>query len=212
VDHAKGVADAGGVQVVVMARGAIAYTERHLRALRRWVGAAALRPRRAVLFQYEGSSSGAGLRVVWPLGIVVRDLARVYLAGVPAEAESARDVRTYGLERIALHDSQSALEVASVADSGSPPAGLDEVHIRDGLDVPFSVFPPNEGDLVHLEARFCREQARHIDGRIWHSRQKVTRHRDGTLTIAFGPCNRGEAEAWLRQWGDSVVSSKLKAR
>ena len=53
--------------------------------------------------------------------------------------------------------------------------------------------------------RVCAEQAPYIVGRRWHSRQKIRRFRDGEVEIRFGPANRREVEAWVRQWGDGVL-------
>ncbi|MCA9595426.1 MAG: WYL domain-containing protein [Myxococcales bacterium] len=193
------------VQLVVSARGAYQYSELQLRTLRAWLRAADERPRIAVRFRYRSPSAEPGLRVVWPLGVVIRDLAHVYLAGVPAEAQSPRDVRTYLLERVESRGKGRAIDVLRGADATRPPDGLDRVRVESAIDLPFSMFPADEGDAVTVRVRVCAEQAPYIVGRRWHSRQKIRRFRDGEVEIRFGPANRREVEAWVRQWGDGVL-------
>ncbi|MCB9576655.1 MAG: WYL domain-containing protein [Polyangiaceae bacterium] len=190
---------------MVSARGAYQYSELQLRTLRAWLRAADERPRIAVRFRYRSPSAEPGLRVVWPLGVVIRDLAHVYLAGVPAEAQSPRDVRTYLLERVESRGKGRAIDVLRGADATRPPDGLDRVRVESAIDLPFSMFPADEGDAVTVRVRVCAEQAPYIVGRRWHSRQKIRRFRDGEVEIRFGPANRREVEAWVRQWGDGVL-------
>jgi predicted DNA-binding transcriptional regulator YafY len=198
-------------QVVVAVRGAYQYEEQHMRILRRWLDASQARPRRAVRFSYAGRKTGK--RVVWPLGIVLRDLARVYLAGVPEDADSGRDVRTYALEHV-LVGSNGALPLDAVSASRPPPEGMDGARVTDAIDLPFSIFPPEvDGVMVHV--RFAVDQARYIERRLWHRTQRVRRLRDGSIDIRFGPANAEEAAAWIRQWGPGVQvlgDSSLKAR
>jgi predicted DNA-binding transcriptional regulator YafY len=183
--------------VIVAVRGAYQYEERHLRLLRDWLQAANARPRRATSFDYDGSEKG--LRVVWPLGIVVRDLARVYWLGIPAEAENARDVRTYALERV------RSARVATLPgdESGPPPRGIESAPVDEALDLPFSILPGAGG--VHVHVRFTPAQARFMRGRLWHKNQRMKTRRDGSLEVEFGPADEGEVRAWLAQWGDSVT-------
>jgi hypothetical protein len=186
-------------QVVVAVRGAREYGEAHLRVLRRWLTAASARPRCALQLTYAGGSE-SGARVVWPLGIVVRDGARVYLVGIPEIAEDARTVRIFALERVRT----DGVKVLDVEASGSPPPGMDAARIEDFIDVPFSMFPARHADEVRVHVRFDAAQARHIEGRRWHRSQHVRHCADGTLDVRFGPSDRGEALAWVRQWGASV--------
>ena len=120
----------------------------------------------------------------------------------------SRDVRTYCLERIGVDDG-TRMALLNAEDASEPPSDLDRAVVHDAVDAPFSVFPPNEGDLVNVRVRFCPEQARHVEHRRWHQHQRMQKKRDGSLLLTFGPCNRGEADAWVRQWGDSVLEAKL---
>jgi hypothetical protein len=198
------------VQLVVAVRGAYEYREEHMRALRAWLNACAARPRVAVRFEYTGMASGPGERIVWPLGVVVRDAAKVYVAGIPAEAERGSDVRTYALERLAVGRRESGVDVLEGETAGSPPPGIDQAVLDTALDIPFSVFPARQDNAVVAHARFSAGQAPYIEGRRWHRRQRMRRNRDGSLELRFGPADRGEVEAWLRGWGDTVVRSRIE--
>ncbi len=194
-------------QLVVALRGAYEYSDAHLAALRAWLLAASRRPRRAVRLVY-GRGDGRGDRIVWPIGIIVRDAARVYLAGMPESPVDSRDVRTYALERVDCERGAKTIEVLSGPDGGDPPDGLDTAVIEDAIDLPFSVYPGAAEDGVMVEARFSAKQADYLEGRRWHRKQSMRRRADGSLDLKFGPADRGEAEAWLRQWGKSVIESK----
>jgi len=198
------------VQLVVSVRGAYEYREEHMRALRAWLSACAARPRVAVRIEYSGMASGPGERIVWPLGVVVRDAAKVYLAGVPAEADHGRDVRTYALERVAIGRGESGVDVLVGEAAGSPPPGIEQAVLDTALDIPFSVFPARQDNAVVALARFTAGQAPYIHGRRWHRRQRIRTNRDGTLDLKFGPADRGEVEAWLRQWGEAVIKSRVE--
>jgi predicted DNA-binding transcriptional regulator YafY len=199
-------------QVVVSARGAYRYSERQLRLLRAWLRAADERCRVAVRFRYGSFSSGPGERIVWPLGIVVRDLARVYLMGVPAEAEDARDVRSYALERAETAPRGQALAVLRVDDAETPPHGIDRAVVEHAIDLPFSMFPPDTPGAVTVRVRFSAEQAPYVVGRTWHRKQRFKKLRGGGVEMTFGPAERTEVDAWLRQWGRGVTKVEVQQR
>jgi len=190
-------------QLVVAVRGALPYAERHLAALRAWLVAASERPRVPLCFGYDGSERGE--RLVWPLGAVIRDLARVYLVGVPDEAGDARDVRTYALERVVLPTRGPALVRLATAEAGTAPRGMERAVVEHAIDLPFSVFPADDGDTVKVRVRFSAAQARHVRGRTWHRHQREKLLSSGQLEVSFGPANLGEAAAWVRQWGRAVT-------
>lgn len=196
-------------QVVVSARGAYRYSERQLRALRAWLRTADERPRVAVRFAYQSFSSGPGDRIVWPLGIVVRDLARVYLIGVPAEADDGRDVRSYALERVEVPKRGPAVSALRGEDAGSPPRGMDRAVVEHAIDLPFSMYPPDTPGAVMVRVRFSAEQAPYVIGRVWHRKQRFKKLRGGALELTFGPAERTEVEAWVRTWGSAVTRVQL---
>jgi hypothetical protein len=189
-------------QIVVAVRGAYEYEEAHMRMLRKWLDASQARPRRAVRFTYAGKETRE--RVAWPLGIVVRDLARVYLAGVPEEAEHGDDVRTFALEHVLTGgNGVRAPQVVVGSAASAPPAGLDAARIVDAIDLPFSMFPA-DADGVMAHVRFPAQQARYVEGRRWHRTQEVRRNGDASVDLRFGPANLDEVAAWVRQWGRGV--------
>jgi predicted DNA-binding transcriptional regulator YafY len=193
-----------GVQVVVAARGVYEYDDTALKALRSYLIAADKRPRKAVRFYYDGAANGFGPRIIWPLGIVVRDLARVYLAGVPEDATRTNDVRTYNLERVDT-TREHAIEVLAAADAGAPPPWIEDAVIEGSIDLPFSMFPARKETGVEVRVRFAKEQIKHVVGRRWHKHQKIKRLPDGGIELTFGPADPGESAAWVRQWGSSVT-------
>jgi predicted DNA-binding transcriptional regulator YafY len=199
------------VPIVVSIRGAYEYNERHLRTLRRWLQVASATPRRALQFRYDAAESGSGERVVWPVGMVLRDVARVYLAGVPAESTDGRDVRTYALEWIVQTENCPALTVLDQAHSGPQPHRLDEARIEEAIDAPFSMFRPSPDRSVRVRVRFDAREARYVVGRRWHRRQRITRTKDGGVIVEFGPADRHEVEVWLRGWGDGAKLLSMKA-
>ncbi|MBV6418705.1 MAG: hypothetical protein CMLOHMNK_03635 [Steroidobacteraceae bacterium] len=199
-------------QVVVSARGAYRYSERQLRALRAWLRAADERPRVTVRFAYQSFSSGPGERIVWPLGIVVRDLARVYLIGVPAEADDGRDVRSYALERVVVPKRGSAVTVLRGEEAGSPPRAIDRAVVEHAIDLPFSMYPPDTPGSVMVRVRFSAEQAPYVVGRLWHRNQRFKKLRGGGVELTLGPAERTETEAWVRQWGEAVTATMTGAK
>ena len=125
--------------------------------------------------------------------------------GVPAEADSGRDVRTYALERLGLSGRGKSVESLAVADSDRPPKGLDVARIEDAADLPFSMYPAEAENAAHVHVRFAPEQARFVFGRRWHTNQTMRWRRDGGLDIRFGPADVREAAGWIRQWGRGVT-------
>jgi predicted DNA-binding transcriptional regulator YafY len=187
------------VQFVVAPAGAYEYGEAHLRLLRRWIELVARRPRVQVRFAYRSPTvdgdRGAAVRVVWPLGVVFRDLSRVYLAGLRDEEDEVRDLRTYALERV-----EGGLEVLTTTDV---PKVVETARIEAAIDLPFSMFRA-DGDPCHVHVRVAKESAPYVEGRRWHKSQRITRRKDGTLDVRFGPADAHQAAAWVRQWGKSV--------
>jgi predicted DNA-binding transcriptional regulator YafY len=202
----------GPIPIVVCIRGAYEYREKQMRLLRQWLQLATSRPRRAVRFRYDGADAGLGDRIAWPLGMVLRDAARVYLAGVPAEAKDARDIRTYALEWVVAEGREKALDVLHASVAGYPPRGIDSARIEEAIDAPFSVFRPSPDRSVRARVQFSPEQARYVMGRRWHRRQRVSRRADGGVVLELGPVNRDELEAWVRAWGPGARLMTVRSR
>ena len=154
--------EASRAQVVLSVRGVYAYGESHLRVLRSWLREAHRRPRRAVRFGYDAATSRRG--DAWPLGIVVKDATRVYLAGTPTDADDGRDVRTFALEGVVLQKQGPTVRVLSTLDSGPPPSNLDAAVIDEAIDSPFSITRPSPENGVHVRVTFSPVVARYIVG------------------------------------------------
>jgi hypothetical protein len=190
--------------VVVSTRGAYEYGERHLRALRQWLQFASEEPRRAVQFAYDGAENGIATRIAWPIGMVLKDAARVFLAGVDGDALDGRDVRTYALESLIFPAKGSALALVSASDTRPLPPRFAEATIAEAIDAPFSMFRPTPERSVRVRVAFGRREARYVVNRRWHRRQRVTQTPDGGVVLELGPVDRDEVMAWIRSWGDGA--------
>jgi predicted DNA-binding transcriptional regulator YafY len=198
--------------VVASVRGAFEYEERHLAVVRKWL-AAVNEPRRAVSFSYRSLSSEHGPRRVWPVGVLIRGMAAVYLVGQPAGSKDRRALRTYALERV-----DAPVILLSSKESGAAPPHLAKLSTADAGDMPFSIFRATGRDAVNAKLRFSAAVAEQILGRRWHARQRVRRLRDGRVEVQFGPVDVDEVVDWVREWegnvevlGDARVRGELRA-
>jgi WYL domain len=194
--------------ITVSTRGTYRYGEKHLSVLRRWLTLASSRPRRAVRFGYESADGVVSVREAWPVGMVLRDAARVFLAGVPAEATDGRTAHTYALEFVDLSKTP-ALEPLDGRASGQPPPRLDNATVADFIDAPFSMFRPDADRSVRVRASFTPAAARYVRNRDWHAKQSFKTLSNGGVELSFGPAHRAEVESWLRGWGKDVTASTL---
>lgn len=192
-------------QVVLSVRGVYVYGEPHLRVLRAWLRAAERIPRQAVRFRYDAAGGRRGDRTVWPLGILVKDATRVYLAGTPTDDEDGRDVRTFALESVVLPRAGQALLVVHPSESGPPPPNIEAAVIDEAIDSPFSAARASPETSVHVRVRFTPVVARYIVGRRWHKRQRVRKLADGGVELAFGPVDKVEALSWIASWRDEAT-------
>lgn len=192
-----------GPPILVFSRGAYQYKEEHLRGLRVWLNAAGASPRQVVRFTYDAASSGLGERIVWPVGVVLSGLSRVYLAGVPVEATGVRDLRTYSLEWVKSKTGGS-LALAAEGSACDPPEGLEDVRIEGAINAPFGLYRPTPEDGVRVRVRFAHKTARYLRNRAWHKGQRVTDLGDGGVQYEFGPADLRDAAAWVLEWGDGI--------
>jgi len=180
--------------VAVSVRGAYEYGPLHLGAVRKWL-AAVNQPRRLVSFGYRSLSSETGPRRVWPVGVLIRGMATVYLVGHPSDSRDRRAVRTYALERV-----DEPVRLLSARESGSAPPHLAKLSASDAGDLPFSIFRAVGRDGVTAKVRFAATVADQILGRRWHARQRMRRLRDGRVELTFGPVDVEEAAEWVQEW------------
>ncbi len=64
--------------------------------------------------------------------------------------------------------------------------------------------PKNGRHAVRLRARFAPEAAEWIRERQWHPDQRISEHRDGSLTLQMPIGGEYEALRWVLQWGSLV--------
>ena len=88
------------------------------------------------------------------------------------------------------------------------------------LDSSFNVIKGKGKYRIRL--KFDKSVANYICERVWHSSQKIQKHRDGSCTLALQLNSLDEIEHWVLGWGPSVkvlspkelvlrVSSKLRS-
>jgi proteasome accessory factor B len=68
----------------------------------------------------------------------------------------------------------------------------------------FQRFVGQDGASHDVVVRFSRTAAEGVLERRWHAEQKVSRGRDGTVTISFPAPTLFEVQRWVLQWGGEV--------
>jgi predicted DNA-binding transcriptional regulator YafY len=69
----------------------------------------------------------------------------------------------------------------------------------------FNRFVGEKGKEYNIVVRFDSDTAPWILERQWHPKQKVTKHKNGTLTLSFPSPSLYEARRWVLQWGGSAM-------
>ncbi len=207
----------GAPRVLAIASGVPRFELHHKRALMRWIAAAERERPAAVQLRYRparGDGDNAGApddevrpRLVWPLGVILRDGRRVYLPALVEPAGSMADRRLFALERVVVGAKDCG--VISVPESEAPPTRflLDErPRLQDLVQAGFGLVRPEaSADRVDLAVRFDARQAPYVRARRWHPRQRELELYDGGMELRFGPVELREAIAWCSQWIDGVT-------
>jgi hypothetical protein len=203
-----------GSRVLAFASGVPRFKDHHRRALMHWINAAERDPPRAVLLRYraasdddDASDDDVRQRLVWPLGVILREGRRVYLPGIAEPAESVADRRMYALERVLPGPDDCGVSTAP-ASLQTPPAFLraNPPRLQDLVQSPFGLFRPERPeDRVELHVRFDPRQSRYVRGRRWFPKQRESETSDGGIELRFGPVELREAVAWCSQWIDGVT-------
>ena len=61
------------------------------------------------------------------------------------------------------------------------------------------------GDETHdVELKFTKESAQVVTETIWHHTQRVTRHKDGNVTLQFQVDGLNEILHWILSWAGQV--------
>ncbi len=200
-------------RVLAFASGVPVFDEHHMRALMKWIAAAEHDPPRAVMLRYGRASgpragdAGAAARVVWPIGVIVREGRRVYLPGLVDPAASLDDARNFALDRVIAGPRDCGVWVAD-ASAQRPsefivrtrPRPQELVHAPFGL-----VRPAVSEEPVTVHVRFDAAQAAYVRDRRWLAKQEERVLADGSLELRFGPVDVREAVAWCSQWIDGLT-------
>lgn len=201
-------------KVLAFASGVPRFKDHHRRALVKWVTAAEKDLPRAVLLRYraasdEGEPDDEDLRprLVWPLGVILREGRRVYLPAIAEPALSIADRRMFALERVVAGPNDCGV-IPAPASLQDPPAFLRDSppRLQDLVQSPFGLFrPDNPKDGVELHVRFDARQSKYVRNRRWFPRQRETETAEGGIELRFGPVELREAVAWCSQWIDGVT-------
>lgn len=200
-------------RVLAFASGVPRFKEHHRRALVRWINAAEREPPRAVLLRYRAATEGDGdddelrPRLVWPLGVILREGRRVYLPAIAEPALSLADRRMYALERVVPSPDDCGVTFAPPSMQALPKLLRDRSpRLQDLVQSPFGLFRPDRpDDGVALHVRFDPRQSRYVRGRRWFPKQRETETREGGIELRFGPVELREAVAWCSQWIEGVT-------
>lgn len=200
-------------RVLAFASGVPKFNEHHMRALMKWIAASEHDPPRAVMLRYarasgpRASAAPVEPRLVWPVGVIVREGRRVYLPGLVAPAESLDDARNFALDRV----------LAGVRDCGVWVAEASQQHPSEFLlrsrprpqelvHAPFGLVRPSVSEQpVMVAVRFDAAQAVYVRDRRWFPKQDELVTPDGALELRFGPVDVREAVAWCSQWIDGLT-------
>ena len=199
-------------RVLAFASGVPRFTEQHMRALMKWIAASEHDPPRAVWLRYARASGPPGEgaaepRLVWPVGVIVREGRKVYLPGLVEPAASLDDARNFALDRVLAGPRDCGVWVADGASEApsefmlrSRPRPQELVH------APFGLVRPSVSERpVMVAVRFAASQAAYVRDRRWLSRQDERLGPDGSLELRFGPVDVREAVAWCSQWIDGLT-------
>lgn len=201
-------------RVLAFASGVPKFKEHHKRALVKWINAAERTPPRAVLLRYRAANDDDDAcdedirpRLVWPLGVILREGRRVYLPGIAEPALNITDRRMFALERV-IAGPQDCGVMPAPSSMQVLPAFLREggPRLQDLVQSPFGLFRPDHADdRVELHVRFDPRQSRYVRGRRWYPRQRERENRDGGIELSFGPVDLREAVAWCSQWIEGIT-------
>lgn len=74
----------------------------------------------------------------------------------------------------------------------------------------FARFVGEPGKEYNVVIRFSKETARWVMERTWHQKQRVKKHRDGSITLSFPVPALYEIKRWVLQWGADAEVLKPK--
>lgn len=191
-------------RVLSIASGVPRFELHHMRALMRWITAAERDRPTAVMLRYRAARDDSDMiapddevrpRLVWPLGVILRDGRRVYLPALVEPADSMADRHMFALERVARGPKDCG--VIPLPDADCVPTRFlveERPRLRDLVQPWFGLVRPDAPeDRVEVHVRFDVRQAPYVRGRRWHPRQRETELYDGGVELRFGPVELREA-------------------
>ncbi len=197
-------------RVLAFASGVPRFEERHRRVLLRWIAACESAPPYAVWLCYQGPNArdptSAERRLVWPLGVILREGRRVYLQGLVDPYDSLECSRNFALERVAANSENNGLRRAEPIHQTLPDfLRTRRPHPSTLVDAPFSLVRPQKHEAVMVHLRVEPDQVPFLRGRLWHPSQQELLRDDGSMELHFGPVDRSEAIGWCGQWWKGVT-------
>lgn len=141
--------------------------------------------RRIVMISYRSLSSTEAVSYeVHPYALVMHQHS-LYLV---ANSRDHDEIRHFKLNRI------EDVELTEL--KFNPP----KFNVREHLADAFGVF---QGDReVRVRVRFLAPVVRYVEESQWHASQRLTRHRDGTLTAEFRLSATEEIKRWVMSFGE----------
>ena len=107
-----------------------------------------------------------------------------YLIG---HCRSKKDVRIFAVDRIKMMN--------LTAERFEVPA---DFNADEFMKASFGVF---QGQPVHVKVRFTSKVAGYIKEKVWHSSQKISEQRDGSVILEVDVAGTKEIKHWILRWG-----------
>ena len=142
---------------------------------------------------------------VWSKGVVVHHDAGVVLVGIPCDATSWSQIMSIGLHSVP--DEAGLLEEVPK----QRPAWIDDVSLRDLIDIPFCGAPISDEPMVDVHVRFDAKLTEQLRSCVWHRSQQVVLRTDGRLDVRFGPVPLARAASWAASFGSGATIIGTKA-
>lgn len=198
--------------VLAWAAGVPELTEHHHQVLLRWIRVASRTNLRAMMLNYRSANDlEARPRLVWPIGVSLREGRRVYLHAVEEPARPRGDTRNLALERVVYGPNGALWEAAAVHQV--VPGWMRERRPRldEFVRAPFGLVRATTEKMVTVRVRCSAQQRTYLEDRCWGPNQRSAPLPGGELELSFGPVALEEALGWCGQWwrGVTVVGDAL---
>lgn len=151
----------------------------------------AIEDRKVTLIVYQSDQATEPVeQEVYPQGFVFHRGSLYLIAWSSRRAE----IRTFKMDRIEdVHPSNLQATIPR------------EFHLADWLEHSFGVFQSGSGQLQTIRIRFTRDVARYVKESRWHSSQKLTPQKDGSLMAEFRLSDTQEIKRWIMSFGPNAT-------